>query len=342
MKDIFSFTKQGLQQQMVLLGEKPFRATQIFEWVYKKQVFDFSLMLNISKSSQTLLQQHFYFGEMITEKVQTASDGTEKYLFRLADGERIETVLMRYSYGNSVCVSTQVGCNMGCGFCASGFTKRKRHLDVSEMVLQVMMIQQRMLASNERISHIVVMGMGEPFDNYDNVIDFLYIMNDHKGLDIGARHMTVSTCGIVPKIIAFSQLPLQINLAISLHFPNDDLRNQHMPINKAYPLDDLFAALQTYYQRTKRRITFEYILIDGINDSIHHAQALVERLKGLNCYVNLIPLNETKVKFRRSKQQTMNKFYQILAKNNIQVTLRRELGHEIEAACGQLRLKSEE
>lgn len=341
MMNLFSFTKERLKTTLDSLGEKPFRATQLFEWIYKRHVFDFQAMKNISKQSQALLASTFTLTQLKLETVQTSSDGTQKFLFQLDDGHFIETVLMRYSYGNSVCISSQVGCNMGCAFCASGLLKRKRHLDVHEMVLQVLMVKEWLMKTDEVLSHIVIMGIGEPFDNYDNTIDFIKIVNDHQGLDIGARHITVSTCGIVPRIIDFAHLDLQVNLAISLHFPNDALRNKYMPINKTYPLKDLFEALRTYFDITHRRITFEYILMDGINDSLAMASELVGLLRGMNCYVNLIPMNETKLALKRSKQDTMNQFYDFLARNHIQVTLRREQGHDIDAACGQLRNKRE-
>ena len=263
-----------------------------------------------------------------------------KYLFELFDGEHIEAVLMRHDYGNSVCISSQVGCNMGCRFCESGRRKKVRNLETYEMVLQLLMIEELL---GERISHVVVMGIGEPFDNYDNLIKFFKIINHPKGLAIGARHITVSTCGLVPKILEFSDFPLQINLAISLHAPNNEIRDKIMPINKAYPLDVLIPAISTYLEKTNRRVTFEYILLDGINDSEQCAIELAKLVSNINCYINLIPYNETNnLNFKRTNTVQIMRFYDILKKNNINVTIRREFGSKISAACGQLRSKKEE
>jgi len=341
MENIYNFTKDKLQQKLQELGEKPFRATQIFEWIYKQDALDFFEMSNISKSSQQKLADAFSFSRLQIEKEQISSDGTRKYLYKLEDGNYIETVLMRFNYGNSVCISTQVGCNMGCSFCASGMNRRKRNLETYEMVLQVLMINEILKQEGTRVSHVVIMGIGEPFDNYDNVIDFIKIINDEKGLEIGARHITLSTSGLVPKIYDFALLPLQVNLAVSLHFPNDELRSLYMPINRIYNLEKLFAALKFYYDKTGRRITFEYILLDGINDTLECAYQLINLLKGINCYVNLIPMNETNGKFRRSSKANTDLFFDTLMKNNISVTLRKEQGHDIDAACGQLRIKTE-
>lgn len=341
MNNFFGYTRKKLEEELIKIGEKPFRATQIYEWVYRKKVNSFDEMSNIAKTSTNKLKEHFSFDLFTIETEHKSSDGTRKFLFKLHDGNFIETVLMKHNYGNSVCVSTQVGCNMGCSFCASGLNKKKRNLEVYEMVLQVAMVDAIISLDNERVSHVVVMGIGEPFDNYDNLLDFLRIVNDAKGLEIGARHITVSTCGIVPKIYEFSEFELQINLAISLHFANDELRSTHMVINKAYNIEDLFIALRYYFDKTNRRITFEYILIDGVNDSLSDAAELVDLIRGMNCYVNLIPMNSTSKILRRSTNENMNNFYDYLAKNKIPVTLRKEQGHDIEAACGQLRIKRE-
>lgn len=341
MESIYKFTKAKLENKLKEIDEKPFRATQIFEWVYKKNIKDFQNMKNISKVSQEKLTNYFKFPELKKELSQTSVDGTRKYLFELEDGNFIETVLMRFPYGNSVCISSQVGCNMGCAFCASGVNKRKRNLTVDELVLQVLFIDEELRKEGERVSHVVIMGIGEPFDNYDNIIDFLYIINDRKGLDIGSRHITVSTSGLVPKIYEFAELPLQVNLAVSLHFPNDELRSKYMPINRAHNLEALIDSLKYYFSKTNRRITFEYILIDGINDTKEIGLELVNLIKDLNCYVNLIPMNKTDGRLRRSSKEATDKFYDLLAKNNINVTLRKEQGHDIDAACGQLRIKRE-
>lgn len=341
MQNIFGFTRKKLEQALQAINEKPFRATQIFEWIYRHHVFNFDEMTNISQKQREILKQHFSISFLEIDTKQISSDGTRKFLYRLEDGNYIETVLMKHNYGNSVCVSTQVGCNMGCSFCASGLNKRKRNLEVYEMVLQVAMINEILSQEGEKVSHTVIMGIGEPFDNYENVMDFIHIMNDNRGLEIGSRHITVSTCGVVPKIYEFSELDLQVNLAISLHFPNDELRSQHMLINRAYNLDELFTALRYYYQKTNRRITFEYILIDGVNDTLRHCDELINLIKGFNCYVNLIPMNDANSRFKRSKPENTKAFFDRLIKHGINVTLRREQGHDIDAACGQLRIKRE-
>ena len=342
MKSIYGYTREKLQDFLQALGQKKFRGTQIYEWIYKRWATSFSEMTNINKDSLDELDKNFVFKFLEIETVQISSDGTRKYLFRLDDNNFIETVLMRHNYGYSICVSSQVGCNMGCSFCASGLNKRQRNLETHEMVLQVLQVNNLLREEAIKVSHIVIMGIGEPFDNYDNVVDFIKIVNDPKGLEIGARHITVSTCGIVPKIYEFSELSLQVNLAISLHFPNDELRSKHMPINKAYGIDKLMEALNYYYQKTNRRITFEYILLDGINDTIEIAAQLVKLIRGVNCYVNLIPMNATSGPLRRSTKKATDSFYNYLVKNGINVTLRHEHGHDIDAACGQLRIKREE
>lgn len=342
MKSIYGYSRDKLKDFLLELGHKPFRATQIFEWVYRRGVVSFSEMGNVGKDTIELLEEQFEFNSLEIETVQISKDGTRKYLFKLHDGNHLETVLMRHNYGYSLCVSTQVGCNMGCAFCASGLNKRVRNLEVDEMVLQVLMINNLLREEGIRISHVVIMGIGEPFDNYDNVIDFIKIINDAKGFEIGARHITLSTCGIVPKIYQFSEFGLQVNLAISLHFANDELRSKYMPINKAYGIEPLIESLKHYFNATHRRITFEYILLDGINDSKDDAYELINLIKGINCYVNLIPMNATTGALRRSTKLNTDNFYNILAKSGINVTLRREHGHDIDAACGQLRNKREE
>ena len=339
MSNIYNYTRKKLEETLVSLGEKSFRATQIFEWVYRKNVKSFDEMSNIKKETIEKLKEKFEISTLKIEKEQISVDGTRKYLFELSDGNFVETVLMSHDYGLSVCVSTQVGCNMGCAFCASGLNKKQRNLEVYEMVLQIQMINEILLKENKRVSHVVVMGIGEPFDNYENLLDFLRIINDAKGLEIGSRHITVSTCGIVPKIIEYSDFELQVNLAISLHFSNDEKRSKYMLINRAYNISKLMDSIKYYYNKTNRRITFEYILLKDINDSPEDAKELVRLLKGINCYVNLIPMNSTINQFTRSTQEKMNAFYNVLIKNNINVTLRREQGHDIDAACGQLRIK---
>ena len=339
MKNIYGFTLEELENFFIEIGSKKFHGKQLFSWLYEKRVESLDSVTDIKKEVLEILRNNLSLDRLKIVDVQKDVD-VNKYLFELSDGEHIEAVLMRHDYGNSICVSSQVGCNMGCKFCESGRRKKVRNLEAYEMVLQILMIEKEL---GERISHVVVMGIGEPFDNYDNLVKFFKIINDPKGLAIGARHITVSTCGIVPKILEFSELDLQINLAISLHAPNNEIRNKIMPINKAYPLEVLIPALKTYLDRTNRRVTFEYILLSGINDREEDALELAKLAKGINCYINLIPYNETNnIDFKRSSTIQIMKFYDILKKNNVNVTIRREFGSKISAACGQLRSKKEE
>lgn len=339
MRSIYDLTYEDLENYFISINEKKYKAKQLYDWLYKKRVNSFDLMTNIKKELITTLKQNFSFNEL---KLIDQKEGknVSKFLFKLEDNQVIEAVLMFHDYGNSLCVSSQVGCNMGCSFCESGRRKKVRNLKTSEMVLQILMIEK---IKNIRISHVVLMGIGEPFDNYENVVNFLKIINSDLGLAIGARHITVSTCGIIPKIKEFMNLPFQINLAISLHAPSDEIRSKLMPINKAYPLKQLIPILKEYINKTNRRITFEYILLKDINDTIDMALKLSKLLKGMNCYVNLIPYNETShIMYKKSKKETILKFYDILKKNNINVTIRKEFGSEVNAACGQLRSKYEE
>ncbi len=339
MQSIYNLTKKELEEYFLKNGEKKFHADQLFSWLYQKKVKSFDSVTDIKKDFISVLKQDFEIKPLKLLKKESEKD-VNKYLFLLDDNEAVESVLMRHDYGNSICISTQVGCNMGCAFCESGRRKKVRDLTVSEMVRQVLMVEEDL---EEKITHIVIMGIGEPFDNYDNVIKFLQIMNDPKALAIGSRHMTVSTCGIIPKIKEFSDFPLQVNLAISLHAPREKLRSSLMKINKVYPLKDLIPVLKEYTKKTNRRLTFEYILLDKINDQESDAKDLVKLIKGMNAYVNLIPYNyNEKLKFNRSKPVQIMKFYDILKKNHIQVTIRREFGSNISAACGQLRSKKEE
>ena len=339
MKDIYGMTHEDLEQYFLALGEKKFKATQIYEWLYEKRVQSFDEMSNVKKSVIASLKQDFYFGKL--KELERLDDvDVHKYLFELSDGNKIEAVLMNHDYGNSLCVSSQVGCNMGCAFCESGRLKMVRNLETAEMVEQVLQIEKDL---KKRISHVVLMGIGEPFDNYENVISFIRILNHPKGLAIGARHITVSTCGIVPKIKQFMEDENQVNLAISLHAPNNELRNQLMKINKAYPLEVLMPVLKEYIEKTHRRLTFEYILLRGVNDSDACALELAKLLKGMNCYVNLIPYNETShFEYKKSSQERILKFLDVLKKNHIQATIRREFGSKVKAACGQLRSNYEE
>ena len=337
--NIYGLTLEELEDLFISLGSIKFHALQLFSWLYEKRVESFDEMSDIKKDIISILKDNYSIDRLKIVDVQEDSDVC-KYLFELSDKEHIEAVLMRHDYGNSICISSQVGCNMGCKFCESGRRKRVRNLDTSEMVLQILMIEKLL---KERISHVVVMGIGEPFDNYDNLIKFFKIINHPKGLAIGARHITVSTCGIVPKILEFSEFPLQINLAISLHAPNNEIRNKIMPINKKYPIEEIIEAIKIYLKRTNRRVTFEYILLKDINDSASCARELALLVKGINCYINLIPYNETNnIDFVRTNTIQIMKFYDILKRNNVNVTIRREFGSNISAACGQLRSKKEE
>ena len=287
-----------------------------------------------------MLEEDFSFSTLEIEKVQAASDETTKFLYRLSDGNFIETVLMRQSYGYSVCVTSQVGCNMGCLFCASGQTKKIRNLEPFEMVLQVLNIDNYLEEKGLRVSHVVVMGIGEPFDNYENVLKFINIINDAKGLAIGARHITISTCGLVPRIYDFSEYPLQVNLAISLHFATNEKRSKYMPINRRYSIEEVIEACKEYYKKTNRRLTFEYILLSGINDTIEDAKELVKIVRNLNAYVNLIPYNPTGGALKRSSNDARDSFFDYLIKNHVNAIVRKEHGTDIDAACGQLRVKT--
>jgi len=342
---IYDLTQPQLVEWFVKNGEKKFRATQVWQWLYEKRVTDFSEMSNLSKQTIELLQENFVLDPLKEVIVQEGEDGTVKYLFELPDHHMIETVLMRQAYGLSVCVTTQIGCNIGCTFCASGLLKKQRNLTTGEIVAQIMKVQHYLdkQGKDERVSHIVVMGIGEPFDNYNNVMNFLHIMNDPKGLKIGARHMTVSTSGLVPKIKEFATNGLQVNLAISLHAPNNETRTSIMQINRAYPIERLMDAVDYYLKETNRRITFEYIMLQGVNDTPEHAQQLADLLKDKKklTYVNLIPYNtvEEHDLYQRSTKKDTLAFYDILKKNGINCVVRQEFGSDIDAACGQLRSK---
>ena len=339
MKNIYGLTLEEMEEYFVSMGSKKFHADQLFTWLYEKRIERYDEVTNIKKDLLDLIKSSYSIERLNIVDIQEDVD-VSKYLFELEDKEHIEAVLMRHDYGNSICISSQVGYNMGCRFCESGRRKKVRNLEVHEMVLQILMIEKLL---GERISHVVVMGIGEPFDNYDNLIKFFKIINDPKGLAIGARHITVSTCGLVPKILEFSNFPLQINLALSLHAPNNEIRDKIMPINKAYPLEEVMKAIKIYLERTNRRVTFEYILLKDVNDSEECAQELAKLVRGINCYINLIPYNETNnIQFKRTNTIQIMRFYDILKKNNVSVTIRREFGGNISAACGQLRSKKEE
>jgi len=339
MRNIYDLTYEELEKYLLDNNEKKYRTSQIFEWLYKKRVTHFLEMTNLSKNLIDKLSSDFTISrlEIVNEEIDV---DVHKYLFKLSDSEHIESVLMMHDYGLSLCISSQVGCNMGCTFCESGRRKKVRNLELYEMILQIIEIEEKI---GKRISHIVVMGIGEPFDNYDNIVRFIRNANDYRCLNIGARHITISTCGIIPKIKEFSKLPFQVNLAISLHGSNDALRSRLMPINRAYPLKELMKVIDEYISITNRRVTFEYILLDGINDDASNALELVSLIKGKNAYINLIPYNEnSNILYRRSKKDKIMQFYDIIKKEGINVTIRREFGSKISAACGQLRSKKEE
>ena len=339
MESIYNYSLNDLQDYFESIGETKFRASQVFDWLYIKRVNSFDEMTNIKKDLIKYLKDNFNMDKLKLLEVQSDID-VKKYLFELYDGNKIEAVLMNHDYGNSLCISTQVGCNMGCKFCESGRLKKVRNLNAFELILQILMVEEDI---KERISHIVLMGIGEPFDNYDNFMKFVKIVNDPKGINIGIRHITVSTCGIVPKIKEFTKENIGVNLAISLHAPTDEIRDKIMPINKAYKINDIMEAIKEYINVTNRRVTFEYILLKDINDTSDCALKLAKLLKGINCYVNLIPYNETShIEFKKSDKMTITNFYDILKKNNINVTIRRQFGSKVSAACGQLRSKHEE
>ncbi|EUJ44563.1 23S rRNA (adenine(2503)-C(2))-methyltransferase RlmN [Listeria riparia] len=326
-------------------GEKKFRATQVWDWLYVKRVTEFSQMTNLNKACVDMLDEHFTMHTLNEQIKQESKDGTTKYLFQLSDGNLIETVMMTHSYGLSVCVTTQVGCNIGCTFCASGLLKKQRDLNAGEIVEQIMNVQHHLdsKGNGDRVSHIVVMGIGEPFDNYDNVIDFLHVVNDQKGLAIGARHITVSTSGLAPRIIDFANEDIRVNLAVSLHAPNNDLRTRIMRINKTYPLEKLMEAVEYYLEKTNRRITYEYIMLKDVNDHKQEAlelAALIGEKRHL-AWVNLIPYNpvDEHDQYQRSDTAVIDAFYETLKRKGINCVVRREHGTDIDAACGQLRSK---
>ncbi|MCH4277465.1 MAG: 23S rRNA (adenine(2503)-C(2))-methyltransferase RlmN, partial [Bacilli bacterium] len=293
-KNLFGYSLPQLEEEMIALKQTPYRARQLYSWIYVKKVYDFSCYSDISKPFREQLEKEYCLDLPSIFKEEDSQDGTVKLLLEMKDGAKVETVLMRYDYGNVICVSSEVGCNMGCAFCASGILKKERNLTSAEMVGEVILMNQLLEKEGENVSHVVVMGTGEPFDNYDNVMSFVRIMNEQKGLAIGARHITVSTCGLVDGIRRYAEEGIQINLAISLHAPNDKIRQEIMPIAKAYPLDKLLEAVRYYLDKSGRRVTFEYIMIKGVNDSLECADELADLLKGIFCYVNLIPLNPVK------------------------------------------------
>lgn len=334
--DIKSLNFKELQEYMLSIGEKKFRAKQVYEWLHQKQVQSFVEMTNLSKDLQKKLEEQAGLTVLETVEVQVSKlDGTRKYLFRLEDGNVIESVLMKYKHGNSVCISSQVGCRMGCRFCASTLDGLVRGLTPGEMLEQIYRIGQDV---GERISNVVVMGTGEPLDNYENLIKFIEMLTDENGLHISQRNLTVSTCGIVPKMRELADRELQITLALSLHASNQEKRKELMPVANKYEISEVLDACRYYFEQTGRRITFEYSLVGGVNDTEEDAKELSGLIRGMNCHVNLIPVNPVKERdYVQSNQQVILNFKNKLEKNGINVTIRREMGRDIDGACGQLR-----
>ena len=335
-KDILSMTFEELSSQVSEMGLPAFRTAQIYRWLHKSCVSDFDSMSDLSLELRKKLSDNFViFGCELEKKLVSEYDETIKYLFKLYDGEYIETVLMKYKYGYTVCVSSQVGCRMGCRFCASTLNGVVRNLNPSEILSQVYAVQRD---NGIRVSHIVMMGMGEPLDNYDNVIKFLTLVNDERGPEISMRHISLSTCGIVPKIYDLMELDLQLTLSVSLHAPNDEIRSSMMPVDKKWNIAELIKACRTYTEKTSRRISFEYALVNGVNDTPECARELAALLKGMLCHVNLIPVNEVReTDCKESSPERVKRFADVLEKKGFAVTVRRKLGSDINAACGQLR-----
>ena len=338
MKNIKEYNLDELQNELVALGEKKYRAEQIFKWLYVDKVKEFDEMTNLSIELREKLKKEYTMCNFKILKKQEASDGTKKYLFDVLDGNAIESVLMEYHHGKTICVSSQIGCKMGCKFCASTGIKFIRSLTCGEIVEQVLAVEQDI---GDKISNIVFMGIGEPFDNYDNVMKAIKIINNQKGLNIGARHISISTSGLVPMIYKFADEELQCTLSISLHATNDEKRSSMMPINNRYNIKELMEACKYYINKTNKRISFEYALAKDNNDNLDDAKELVKLLKGMLCHVNLIPINKIENgNYVKSTNENIIKFRDFLNKNGIVATIRRELGSDIDAACGQLRRKS--
>ena len=335
-----SMTQSEIGEVFQELGLPAFRAKQVYSWLHKG-VRSYDEMTNLPKSLRDVLSEKYpIHPPKVVRKQESAKDGTIKYLWQLQDGNCVETVLMRYRYGSTVCISTEVGCGMGCAFCASTIGGLVRRLEPDEMLDEVLFTQ---VDSGQTVSHVVLMGIGEPLDNFDNVMRFLELVNSPEGMNISMRHISLSTCGLVPKIDALAQRKLQLSLAISLHGPNDEIRGRLMPVNRAYPMDQLLAACRRYYAATSRRIHFEYAMIDGVNDSEDNAKELLQRLKGLPAHVNMIPLNHVEESpLKPSSRTAVAKFQKILEAGGVTATVRRTLGGDIDASCGQLRRKAME
>ncbi|MBO5080994.1 MAG: 23S rRNA (adenine(2503)-C(2))-methyltransferase RlmN [Lachnospiraceae bacterium] len=336
MTDIKSLTLQELKTELTAMGEKAFRAGQMYDWMHKRLVESFDEMTNLSQAMRNACKERFDYVTLKAVQVQESQiDGTKKFLFELPDGNLVESVWMKYHHGNSVCISSQVGCKMGCRFCASTLDGWERNLLPSEMLEQIYAITRM---TGERVSNVVVMGTGEPMDNYDNLVRFIELLTNEDGLNISQRNITVSTCGIVPGIRKFAEEGLQVTLALSLHAPNDEKRKELMPIAKKYSLKEVLEACDYYFEKTGRRISFEYALVGGVNDNDGEAQELISLLQGRNCHVNLIPVNPIKERdYVSSNRQKVEGFKNKLEKSKIQCTIRREMGRDIDGACGQLR-----
>ena len=338
-KDIASYSFEELQEEMLAIGEKGFRSRQIYSWIHEKLVDDFEEMTNLSKTLRQKLEAAYEIRRVEMEKRQISKiDGTNKFLFCLKDGNMVESVLMKYKHGNSVCISSQVGCRMGCRFCASTLYGLERNMTPSEMLRQVYQIQK---ITGERVSNIVIMGTGEPLDNYDNFLKFIHMVSDEHGLNISQRNITASTCGIVPNIRRLAEEKLQITLALSLHGSNQEKRRSLMPVANKYELQEVLEACDYYFEKTGRRITFEYSLVHGVNDTPEDAKELMGILKDRNCHLNLIPVNPIKERnYEKPDKKSAENFKNKLEKNGINVTIRREMGSDIDGACGQLRRKT--
>ena len=340
MNSIYNLSLEDLQTYLINKNIKPYKAKQIFKWLYEKRINSFEEMSDLSKELILTLNNELDISWLLIKNKQTSKDGTIKFLFELNDGAYVESVLMKFEYGYSACLSTQIGCNMGCTFCASGLLKKQRDLKTSEIVLQVIMLQKELDKQGLRLGNLVLMGTGEPFDNYDNVMKALSIINNPFGLAIGQRHISISTSGLVPMIKKFADEDVQYNLAISLHASNNELRSKLMPINRKYPLEVLFDSVREYAKKNNRRITFEYLLLKDINDSKTDAINIKNLLHGLDAYINLIPYNEVEENdYKTSSDEAALRFYDLLKKEGISVTLRQKRGTDIDAACGQLRAK---
>lgn len=338
MKNIKDYNLDELQEELINMGEKKFRAEQIFKWIYKEKVKSFDEMTNLSIELREKLKENYTMCNYNILKKQESKDGTKKYLFDVLDGNAIETVLMQYHHGKTVCVSSQIGCKMGCKFCASTGIQFVRNLTAGEIVEQILAVEQDI---NDKISNIVFMGIGEPLDNYDNVIKAIKIMNNPKGLEIGTRHISISTSGLVPRIYDLANEKIQCTLSISLHATTDEKRSSMMPVNSRYNIEELMKACKDYIKITNKRISFEYALAKDNNDNLEDAQRLVDLLKGMLCHVNLIPINKIENgKFSKSTNENILKFRDFLNEHGIVATVRRELGSDIDAACGQLRRKN--